>query len=158
MIPVVNCSIRVLFVLVHKCELPFREILNQHHIQLLLFLLLYLLLLFLFHLLLEHLLKPVLFLAHEHVLHLFHLHLGSHLVYLRLPLHLALPLHRHLLLPWHPLVLIHLHLLGSLLLLQECLRLDAGLGLRKHLCKVDHQSVLKADVVLQRGVHTHRLA
>ncbi len=153
MIPIVDRGIRVLFVLVHKREFFLREILYQHNIQLLLFLLLYPLHLFLFHLFLKHLLEPVLFLAHEHVLHLFHLHLCTCLIHLRLPLGLALPHHLHsLLLPWrHPLVLIHLHLLGSLLLLQKRLRRNPRLRLREHLGKVDDQSVLRFDVVFGVG-------
>lgn len=101
-----------------------------------------------FHLFLEHLFEPILFLAHKHVLHLFHLHLIISLLNLSLPLSLTLPLHDRLRLP-DPLMLVHLHLLRSLLLLLQRLRSDAGLGLSEHLSQVDHQGVLRPDVVLQ---------
>ena len=141
MVTIVDCRIRVLFVFVHKCKFFLCKILDQHHIQLLLFFLLYLLLLFLFHLFLEHLLEPILFLAHQHVLHFFHLHLIIGLVDFGLPLRLALHLHGRLWLA-DPLMLVHLNLFRPLFLLMQGLSSDASLGLTEHLGEVDHQGVL----------------
>ncbi len=101
-------------------------------------------LLFLLHLLFEHLLEPVLFLAHEHILHL--LQFVMLICILLIMLLINIVVNYNYLLGRPPLMLIHLHLFSLLSLLKQGLSSYPCLGLSKHLSQVNHQGIGALDI------------